>query len=122
GDLDGRVRLDRRRLRQLRARAGGRSGGPGRCLRPGLSSAARVPHLRHRPAAAEDCAAEAGVMDAPTLLAVLQENAPGGQYEAAPSADAHPTLYVSASHLPAAAGVLRDHPDLRFELLADLTA
>ncbi len=61
-------------------------------------------------------------MDAPTLLAVLQEKAPGGQYEAAPSADAHPTLYVSASHLPAAAGVLRDHPDLRFELLADLTA
>jgi multidrug efflux pump len=65
GDFDGRVRIDRRRLRQLRARPGGRSGRAGRRLRPRLPAASRVAHLRHRAAAAQDRAAETRLDRAP---------------------------------------------------------
>ncbi len=61
-------------------------------------------------------------MDAPTLIGVLQEAAPGAALEPAPSIDLHATLYVDREHLPAVALALRDHGDLRFEFLADVTA
>ena len=57
--LDGRLRVGRRRVRQLRARAGRRSDRAGRRVRARLPAAARVAHLRHRPAPAEDRSAEA---------------------------------------------------------------
>src|SRR5262245_33739971 len=61
-------------------------------------------------------------MDATTLIATLQEGVPGGRYEPAPSVDVHTTVFVSRDALPEVARMLRDHRDLRFELLAELTA
>ena len=61
-------------------------------------------------------------MDATSILASLQEQVPGGRFEAVASVDGQPTLYVSRDHLPEAARALRDRPDLRFELLIDLAA
>ena len=53
-DLDGRLRVGRRRVRQLRDRPGRRSGRARRCVRARLPAAARSAHLRHRPAPEED--------------------------------------------------------------------
>ena len=61
-------------------------------------------------------------MDATTLIAALQEGAPGAQLEPAPSVDLQATFFVSRDHLPAVARTLRDRPDLRFDFLAELTA
>src|SRR5262245_63217046 len=61
-------------------------------------------------------------MDAPALLALVQESVPGAQLEAVPGADIQITMYVSRDGLPAVARALRERPDLRFELLVDLTA
>ena len=61
-------------------------------------------------------------MDATTLTAALHEGVPGAHCEPAPSVDRHMALYVSQPDVPAVARTLRDHPDLRFELLAELTA
>jgi NADH-quinone oxidoreductase subunit C len=61
-------------------------------------------------------------MDPNTLVASLQETAPGAQVEQAPSIDLQPTLYVSGDHIVALATALRDRPELRFDLLAELTA
>jgi NADH-quinone oxidoreductase subunit C len=61
-------------------------------------------------------------MDATTLIATLQEGVPGAQLESAPSLDLQTTIYVSRDAWPAAARLLRDRPDLRFDLLAELTA
>jgi NADH-quinone oxidoreductase subunit C len=61
-------------------------------------------------------------MDQPTLIATLQAAAPDVPLEAAPSVDRHPTVYASPADMPAFARVLRDHPDLRFECLVELTA
>jgi NADH-quinone oxidoreductase subunit C len=61
-------------------------------------------------------------MEAPTLIAALQEAVPSATLEAAPSIDLHQTLYVSGGELVEVARVLRDHPALRFALLADVTA
>src|SRR4029077_19423075 len=105
GDLDGRVRIDRRRLRQLRARAGRRPDRPGRRVCAGLPAPPRIPHLRHRPAPAEDCAAEARVMDPNTLIASLQKAVPGARVESAPTIDLQTTLYVTRDELPALARV-----------------
>ena len=62
------------------------------------------------------------MMDAPALLALLQDAVPGATLEPVPTLDAHETLVVSRDHLPAVARVLRDRPELRFALLAELTA
>src|ERR1700680_4463921 len=91
GHLHGRLRLDRRRVRQLRARPGRRSGGAGGRLRPRLSSASRIAHLRHRSAPAENRAAEARVMEATALLRSLQEAVPGARLESAPCVGLQPT-------------------------------
>jgi NADH-quinone oxidoreductase subunit C len=61
-------------------------------------------------------------MEPTALVALLAEAVPGAAVEAVPSVDRQPTIYVSRDHLPALALVLRDRPDLRFDLLAELTA
>jgi NADH-quinone oxidoreductase subunit C len=61
-------------------------------------------------------------MDATTLIATLQEGVPGARVEAAPSIDLQLAIYVSSDAWPAVARLLRDRPDLRFDLLAELTA
>jgi NADH-quinone oxidoreductase subunit C len=62
------------------------------------------------------------VPDATALVAALQQEFPGAAFEAAPTLDLQSTLYVSRDDLPAVARVLRDRPELRYSLLADLTA
>ena len=61
-------------------------------------------------------------MDVTTLIAALQEGVPGAHYEPAPSIDLQTTIYVSRDDLPETARALRDGPDLRFDLLAEVTA
>jgi NADH-quinone oxidoreductase subunit C len=61
-------------------------------------------------------------MDSTVLAALLQEAVPGARLEPAPTIDLHTTIVVPSDALPAVARVLRDHPDLRFSLLAELTA
>jgi len=61
-------------------------------------------------------------MDSPALAALLRELVPAADVELAPSADRHTTVYASASQLPALARALRDHPDLDFSFLAEVTA
>jgi NADH-quinone oxidoreductase subunit C len=61
-------------------------------------------------------------MDATALLARLKEAARGVELEFVPSVDLHTTMYVPSDHVPAVARALRDRPDLRFNVLADLTA
>jgi NADH-quinone oxidoreductase subunit C len=60
--------------------------------------------------------------DAPALIAVLQEAAPGASVEPSPTIDQHPTIYVDRDRLSVIALALRDHPTLRFDFLAELTA
>src|SRR5206468_9153288 len=117
GDFDGRLRLDWRRVRQLRARPGRRPGRPCRRLRARLSAAPRITHLRHRHAPAEDRAAEARVMDATTLTAALRAAVPGLHCDAAPSVDLQTTIYVSRDDVPAVARPLREAADFRVVLL-----
>ena len=61
-------------------------------------------------------------MDATTLIAALQEGVSGAHYEPAPSVDLQTTIYVSRDDVPETARALRDRPDLRFDLLAEVTA
>jgi NADH-quinone oxidoreductase subunit C len=61
-------------------------------------------------------------MDPTALVASLQAHVPGATVESAPTADLHPTIYVSRDDVPAVARALRDRTDLRFALLAELTA
>jgi NADH-quinone oxidoreductase subunit C len=61
-------------------------------------------------------------MDQPTLIATLQAAAPGVPLESSPSLDRHAVLYAAPADLPALARVLRDHPDLQFDALVELTA
>jgi NADH-quinone oxidoreductase subunit C len=56
------------------------------------------------------------------IVAVLQEALPAAQLAAAASVDLHAALYVSRDDVPAVMQRLRDHPELRFTLLAELTA
>lgn len=61
-------------------------------------------------------------MDSPALVALLQEAVPGARLESAPSIDLQTTLYVARDDVSAIGQVLRDRPDLRYDLLAELTA
>ena len=61
-------------------------------------------------------------MDASALIAALQQEAPAASLEAAASADLHTTIYAASEQVPAIARALRDRPDLRCTLLAELTA
>jgi NADH-quinone oxidoreductase subunit C len=60
--------------------------------------------------------------DPAALVASLQAEAPGATFEAVPSVDLQTTIYVSGADVGAVARALRDRPDLRFALLAELTA
>ena len=60
-------------------------------------------------------------MDADALVAVLREALPA-PLEPAPSLDPQPTIYVPADGLETSARALRDHPDLEFSVLLELTA
>jgi NADH-quinone oxidoreductase subunit C len=61
-------------------------------------------------------------MDATALVTLLQEAVPGAVLEPVASSDLQTTIYVSRDEVPAVALVLRDRPELRFALLAELTA
>jgi NADH-quinone oxidoreductase subunit C len=60
--------------------------------------------------------------DATALVASLQDAVPGATVEAAPTVDLQTTVYLSRDDVPAAARALRDRPELRYTLLAELTA
>ena len=95
-------------------RAGRRPGGAGRRLRARLPAAAGVADLRDRAAPAEDRSAEARVMEADGVAAILQDALPGAPIEAGAE-------HRSARHAVCRAGrsaggrcrPLRDHPDWR---------
>ncbi len=61
-------------------------------------------------------------MDAATLLAALTEAVPGAALQSVAAVDGHLTLVARREDLPALAPALRDRPDLRFALLAEVTA
>lgn len=61
-------------------------------------------------------------MDSTALVALLQTTLPGARLELAPSLDLQTTVYTSRADLPAVLQTLRDRPDLRFALLAEVTA
>jgi NADH-quinone oxidoreductase subunit C len=61
-------------------------------------------------------------MDSIALVALLQEAVPGARLESAPSIDPQTTVYASREDVSAVAQVLRDRSDLRFSLLAEITA
>ena len=60
--------------------------------------------------------------DATAVVASLQQEVPGAAVEAAPTVDLQATIYVSRDDVPAVARALRDRPELRYSLLAELTA
>ena len=60
--------------------------------------------------------------DAAALVASLEQAVPDAAIEPAASVDLQATIYVSRDHLAPIARALRDMPDLRFSLLAELTA
>jgi NADH-quinone oxidoreductase subunit C len=61
-------------------------------------------------------------MDSAALVSRLQELLPAAQIEPVPSADLQATVYASADRLHGTLKTLRDHPELRFAFLAELTA
>jgi NADH-quinone oxidoreductase subunit C len=56
------------------------------------------------------------------MFDLLTQHLPAGSFEAAPSADGMPTVYVPREALVATLRVLRDAPELGFTFLADITA
>lgn len=61
-------------------------------------------------------------MEATELVRRLGDAVPDAALEPSPSVDGQTTLIASAPDLPRLALALRDHPDLRFTLLVELTA
>ncbi len=61
-------------------------------------------------------------MDSTAFVNSLREALPDVQFEHVPSVDLHPTVCIAPDAVPAAMPVLRQHADLRFAFLADLTA
>jgi NADH-quinone oxidoreductase subunit C len=61
-------------------------------------------------------------MDHDALIGSLQQALPGVAFEPAPSIDRQATVYVDRDALHDVALALRDHPDLAFAFLADVTA
>jgi NADH-quinone oxidoreductase subunit C len=60
-------------------------------------------------------------MTAASVLDVLRDAAADAAYDEAASSDM-PTIYVDREHVVDVCRVLRDHPDLQFALLLDVTA
>jgi NADH-quinone oxidoreductase subunit C len=61
-------------------------------------------------------------MDATTIAGVIGQALPGVQIEAAPSVDLQATIVIESGDAIRVLEVMRDHPDLRFELLSEMTA
>ena len=61
-------------------------------------------------------------MDATALAGILQDAVPGVPVETVPGTDLHINLYVQPEDLIPVLRTLRDHSDLRFELLSEMTA
>ena len=61
-------------------------------------------------------------MDSTALVALLQEALPGVPLESAPAHDLQTTVYIGRDDVPAAMRSLRDRPELKFSVLAELTA
>jgi NADH-quinone oxidoreductase subunit C len=61
-------------------------------------------------------------MDPTALVALIQEAVPSARLELAASIDPQTTVYSHRDDVAAVAPVLRDHPQLRFAFLAELTA
>src|SRR5436309_5310266 len=61
-------------------------------------------------------------MDSTTLIASLQQAAPGAEFESAPSVDLQSTIYAPRDAMGAVAVALRDAPALQLDFLAELTA
>jgi len=61
-------------------------------------------------------------MDHATLIASLQQAAPGAEFEPVPSVDLQTTIYAPRDPFPAIARALRDTQGLQFDFLAELTA
>ena len=61
-------------------------------------------------------------MDATTLIASLQQAAPGAEFESVPSIDLQTTIYAPRDGFAAIARALREMPGLQFDFLAELTA
>ncbi|HUR35585.1 MAG TPA: NADH-quinone oxidoreductase subunit C [Vicinamibacterales bacterium] len=61
-------------------------------------------------------------MDANAIAAAVGESLPGVQIDVVPSVDLHSTFYVQPADLIPVLRTLRDHADLRFELLSEMTA
>jgi NADH-quinone oxidoreductase subunit C len=61
-------------------------------------------------------------MDSTTLIATLQQHVPDARFEPVPTVDLQTTIVASREHLLAVARTLRDHADLRFTFLAEITA
>ena len=61
-------------------------------------------------------------MDSTSLIASLQDAVPAARLEPAATTDLHTTIYASRDDVLAIARALREHPDLRFDFLAEVTA
>ncbi len=61
-------------------------------------------------------------MDHATLIALLQQAAPGAEFESVPAVDPHTTIYAPRDPFATIARALRDAPGLQFDFLAELTA
>src|SRR5437867_13075694 len=61
-------------------------------------------------------------MDSTSLIASLQQAAPGAEFESAPSVDLQSTIYAPRDAMGAVAVALRDAPGLQLDFLAELTA
>jgi NADH-quinone oxidoreductase subunit C len=61
-------------------------------------------------------------MDATRIETVLRDRLPGVGIEIATSIDLHATFYVQPQELLPVLESMRDHPELRFELLSEMTA
>jgi NADH-quinone oxidoreductase subunit C len=61
-------------------------------------------------------------MESDALVRLMQEALPGVHLESAPSRDLQTTVYVPRDDVPAVMRTLRDRPELKFAVLAELTA
>jgi NADH-quinone oxidoreductase subunit C len=62
------------------------------------------------------------VSDSTAVVDSLQAEVPGASFEVSPTFDLQTTIITSREDLPAVARALRNRPDLRYSLLADLIA
>jgi len=61
-------------------------------------------------------------MEGAAIAVVLQASVPDAALEVVSTRDLHATVYTSREHLPLVARVLRDHAELNYSLLIDITA